>query len=51
VAFDAKLLQDRFEDVGSGLGFLDVVRTRRRVDQVGDAGNVEILLELNLLGG
>src|SRR3954463_1384867 len=37
VAFDPKLLQDRFEDVGSRLRFLDVVRRGRHFDQVADA--------------
>jgi hypothetical protein len=50
-AFDPKLLEDHFEDVGGRLGFLDVVRTRRHVDKVADARDFEILLELILLGG
>src|SRR3954471_2326053 len=50
-ALDPKLLQDRFEDVGSRLRFLDVVRRGRHVDQVADARDLEILGKFILLGG
>ncbi len=50
-AFDSELLQNDLEDVRRRFGFLDVVRRRRHVDQVGDARDVEVLVELILLGG
>src|SRR3954468_24593612 len=51
VALNPKLVQDRFENVGSRLRFLDVVRRGRHVDQVADARDLEILGKLILLGG
>jgi hypothetical protein len=50
-ASHTELLQNRFEDIGSRLGFLDVVGRRRHVDQIADARDIKVLLELIFLGG
>jgi hypothetical protein len=49
VAFHPKLLQDRFKDVGSRLGFLNVVRTRRHFDEALDARDAKRLFQFVLL--
>jgi hypothetical protein len=49
LAFDLQFLQDDLEDIGSGLGFFDVLRRGCMLDQMRDAGDFEILVQFFLL--
>ena len=49
-AFELELLENDLEDVRCGFGFFYIVRGRFQVHQVGDACDVEILVDFILLG-